>query len=79
MKFLLISIFSVFAIISADAQDCERIVQNCEALLKSNANGSEYISDGQVYTAFLDRQEVAEFKTTLFGGTTYRIGRKCWF
>ena len=73
MKFLLISIFSVFAIIPADAQDCERIVQNCEALLKSNANGSEYISDGQVYTAFLDRQEVAEFKTTLFGGTTYRI------
>lgn len=55
------------------AQDCERIVQNCEALLKSSANGSEYISDGQVYTAFLDRQEVAEFKTTLFGGSKYRI------
>jgi len=73
MKFLLISFFSVFATISAGAQDCERIVQNCEALLKSNSNGSEFISDGQVYTAFLDRQEVAEFKTTLFGGTTYRI------
>ena len=73
MKFLCISVFTVFTITLVLAQDCERIVQNCETLLKSNSDGSEYISDGQVYTAFLDRQEVAEFKTTLFGGTTYRI------
>ncbi len=54
------------------SQDCERIVKECETLLTTNTNGSEFISDGQVYTAFLDREK-AEFKTTLFGGTTYRI------
>ena len=55
------------------AQDCERIVDNCEELLVKNTNGKEFISDGQVYTAFLDRGEVAKFETTLFGGSTYRI------
>lgn len=54
------------------SQDCERIVKNCEDLLNKNTNGSEFISDGQVYTAFLDREK-AEFKTTFFGGSTYRI------
>jgi hypothetical protein len=53
-------------------QDCERIVQDCELLLNKNVKSGEFISDGQVYTAFLDREK-AEFKTTLFGGSTYRI------
>ena len=47
-------------------------MDNCEKLLSKNAK-SEFISDGQVYTAFLDRGEVAKFETTLFGGSTYRI------
>jgi hypothetical protein len=51
-------------------QECERIVKECEQLLRSG--NSEFISDGQVYTAFLERQN-AEFKTTFYGGTTYRI------
>ena len=71
MKLLLVFALSIFTV-SSYAQDCERIVRNCEALLKKNTDGSEYISDGQVYTAFLDREK-AEFKTTFFGGTTYRI------
>ena len=33
----------------------------------------EYISDGQVYRALLVDDEVAEFQTTFFGGSTYRI------
>ena len=32
----------------------------------------QFVSDGQVYTAFLDREK-AEFKTTLYGRTEYRI------
>ena len=71
MKLLLVFALSIFTV-SSYAQDCERIVRNCEALLKKNTDGSEFISDGQVYTAFLDREK-AEFKTTFFGGTTYRI------
>lgn len=53
------------------AQDCERIVQDCKELLQQDAE-TRFVSDGQVYTAFLDREK-AEFKTTLYGGTTYRI------
>jgi len=32
-----------------------------------------FISDGQVYKTFIHEDEVAEFKTTLYGGMTYRI------
>lgn len=69
MKFVLSTLFALTALVSF-SQDCERIVKNCEELLKKD--GQEFISDGQVYTAFLDREK-AEFKTTFFGGTTYRI------
>ncbi len=72
MKILIASIVTVFSLNFAFSQDCERIVQNCEELLNKNTKGSEFISDGQVYTAFLDREK-AEFKTTFFGGSTYRI------
>ena len=39
---------------------------------KKNTNGSLFVSDGQVYEAFIN-DEVAEFKTRFFGGSTYRI------
>jgi hypothetical protein len=45
-------------------------VKACKANL--NANNGTFLSDGQIYTAFLDREK-AEFKTTFFGGSTYRI------
>lgn len=54
------------------AQDCETIVATCEKYLKGQAGSPHFISDGQVYTAFLDREK-AEFNTTFYGGTTYRI------
>jgi hypothetical protein len=33
----------------------------------------EFISDGQTYRALLYNDQIAEFKLTLFGGTTYRV------
>ena len=55
-----------FISLGAFSQDCEGIVRACKANLnKDNAN---FLSDGQVYTAFLDREK-AEFKTTFFGGS----------
>ncbi len=54
------------------AQDCETIVSACEQYLKGKSGSPQFISDGQVYTAFLDREK-AEFNTTFYGGTTYRI------
>lgn len=65
-------LFSILSFTVTAQQDCERIVQDCEALLNKNVKTGEFISDGQVYTAFLDREK-AEFKTTLFGGSLYRI------
>lgn len=53
--------------IGAFAQDCDGVVKECKRLLSD-----DFVSDGQVYTAFLDREK-AEFRTTLYGGTTYRI------
>ncbi len=72
MKLFLTALATTLILGSTFAQDCERIVDNCEKLLTTNTK-SEFISDGQVYTAFLDRGEVAKFETTLFGGSTYRI------
>lgn len=54
------------------AQSCDSIVKICEQQMKKNTNGSLFVSDGQVYEAFIN-DEVAEFKTTFFGGSTYRI------
>ena len=34
---------------------------------------SEYISDGQQYIAFLNGDEIAEFRITFYGNSTYRI------
>jgi hypothetical protein len=69
-KLALYSIFTLIVGFGANAQDCETLVKDCENILKGKEKN--FVSDGQVYTAFLDREK-AEFKTTFFGGTTYRI------
>ena len=53
-------------------QDCEQIARDCSKFLNGKSGSPRFVSDGQVYTAFLDREQ-AEFKTTLYGGSTYRI------
>ena len=72
MKFLFISIISFSLFTVSYSQNCEQIVLDCEALLKSSEGGDTFISDGQTYTAFLDREK-AEFTTTFYGGATYRL------
>ncbi len=73
MKNILIAIVLVFsAIFSLNAQNCEQIAKDCADYLEGKKGKTRFISDGQVYTAFLDREK-AEFKTTLYGGSTYRI------
>lgn len=65
-------IFMFFSGLFLFGQNCEEIVRNCEKLFRDEKGKQIFISDGQVYTAFLDRQE-AEFDLTFYGGTTYRI------
>ncbi len=73
MKFITLLIITfIFGMVHAQNQDCEGIVKDCEALLTKTDDGSTFISDGQVYTAFLDREK-AEFNTTFYGGATYRL------
>lgn len=66
MKGILLIAFGLFSL-GAFAQDCDGVLKECKRLLTA-----DFVSDGQVYTAFLDREK-AEFRTTLYGGTTYRI------
>ena len=72
MKKFLILFIAVIGMTSATyAQTtCEALVKECEKILKGKKG--DFVSDGQVYTALLDRQK-AEFTTTFYGGTTYRI------
>ena len=47
---------------------CDSIASVCSSNIPSN-----YISDGQSYRAFLTDDQVAEFRTTFFAGTNYRV------
>ena len=67
MKLKLIYSFCVVLLASmAFSQDCEQITRDCSKYLEGKAGEKKFISDGQVYTVFLDREK-AEFKTTLYG------------
>jgi hypothetical protein len=68
----IIVVFTTLFSTSAKAQDCEGVVKTCEAFLRGTNKKSNFVSDGQVYSVFLDREK-GEFKTTFFGGATYRI------
>lgn len=72
MKKILFTLILLVACTMNYAQTCEQIVKNCEKLFLDENGNKAFISDGQVYTAFLDRQQ-AEFYLTFYGGTTYRI------
>jgi len=72
MKKFVILFAILFIGFSSSAQDCEQIAKDCNAYLNGKSGNPLFVSDGQVYTAFLDREQ-AEFKTTLYGGSTYRI------
>lgn len=72
-KLLVFSLFFSFSsFASFSQQDCEQIAKSCASYLDGKKGKTRFISDGQVYTAFLDREK-AEFKTTFYGGSTYRI------
>jgi hypothetical protein len=69
MKKLIFSlIVTIFIGFKANAQ-CDTIANFCH----KNNFSIKYISDGQNYRVFLFGDQEAEFNTTFFGGTTYRI------
>lgn len=55
---------------------CDSITEVTSSYLnqpRDKALNRVFISDGQVYRAFLDENQTAEFEVTLYGGSTYRI------
>jgi len=72
MKFIYIFSLLFLSLSNISAQNCEKIIQDCEDLFKTSKSGDDFVSDGQAYTAFLDREN-AEFNTTFFGGAIYRL------
>ena len=74
MKKLVTLITLIIASQTIVAQECDSLVNVCYKHLSANANsGKMFISDGQVYKAFVDAEQAAEFKITLYGGSVYRI------
>lgn len=65
--FILSIIFFLFQYNSGWAQ-LDSIMERCASHLDIN-----YVSDGQQYKALLNGDEVAEFYTTFYGGSTYRL------
>ena len=63
-----LSCFLLFACFSFGAKaQCDTIANMCLKHIPP------FISDGQNYRALLIDQELAEFQSTFFGGSTYRI------
>jgi hypothetical protein len=71
-KAIILSLFAVLLSGLVRAQDCDSIYRIVETYLVSNDEGRVFVSDGQTYTAFLDNEK-AEFNTTFYGGSFYRI------
>ena len=70
-KFLVLSVFclSLFSISNKVNAQCDTIASICAKHIISS-----FISDGQHYRAFLlNSDETAQFQTTFFGETAYRL------
>lgn len=67
-SYIVLVVFGLAFTNQSQGQVCDTIVKLCGQHMSP-----AYISDGQVYSALLHDEEVAEFHTTLFGGSTYRI------
>ena len=62
-------VFGIVMVNTASAQIADTVANSCARHLEN-----QFISDGQQYRALLmNADETAEFHTTLYGGTLYRI------
>lgn len=72
-KIIILSVLAVLmSTFSATAQDCDSVARVVETYIINDDKGKPFVSDGQMYVAFLDNEK-AEFKTTLYGGSYYRV------
>ncbi|MFT5305282.1 MAG: hypothetical protein ACI9N1_002215 [Flavobacteriales bacterium] len=74
---ILTVLVTLFGIQSTTAQiTCDSIASVTNSYLSTSSDqdlGRYFISDGQVYRAFIDEDQAAEFEVTFYGNSTYRI------
>lgn len=70
--FIITTLSLIFSSFSVFSQDCDSIYRIVESYLVDEDQGITYVSDGQSHTSFLNNEK-AEFTTTLYGGSYYRI------
>ncbi len=70
---LIALILIVLGNFNSNAQSCDSLYRIVERYFHKSEEGKIFITDGQVYTTFLDNEK-AEFTTTLYGNNLYRIG-----
>jgi len=68
MRTIIIALFAVVGMSAAAHAQCDSTATICANNITAN-----YISDGQSYRALLMGDQVAEFRATFYGGSTYRI------
>lgn len=68
MRTIIIALFALVGMSTAAQAQCDSIATLCAQNITAN-----YISDGQSYRALLNGDQVAEFRATFYGGSTYRI------
>lgn len=68
LKFIITTFVVSFAMLSNSFGQADTLIQVCSQYMVP-----PYISDGQQYQTILNEDETAEFHTTFFGGSTYRI------
>jgi hypothetical protein len=64
----ILSIVALFFVSSTAFSQCDTVATLCNGNMEAG-----FISDGQNYKSLLLGDEVAEFHTTLYGKTTYRL------
>jgi hypothetical protein len=68
-------IFTAFIALALILTNHKSAVAQCDstASIASTYMGENFVSDGQSYRALIFDDQVAEFTTTLYGNSTYRI------
>jgi len=66
-------VFLLFTSFTTAQTHCDSLNYIVKGYINNLESDDMFISDGQLYKTFLHEEEVAEFKTTLYGGMTYRI------
>lgn len=65
--------FIGFGSIALGQEQCDELPKIAGKYLEEKSGESYFVSDGQVYTAFVDADQPAEFYATFYGGSKYRV------